>query len=160
MPTTKPPRIKNYLSTVPVEQSLTIIRKALASHKAKRITFEQDAEGLEIGIQFEIQIGKETFTFRLPVRFDGVKPLVEKAWREMGKPLKPDALEAQARITAWANIRDWVLAQMALIDASQVQLAEVFFPYTLSGEHTYFEEFAQRLALPAPKFSISEVTER
>ena len=35
----------------------------------------------------------------------------------------------QAERTAWRNVRDWIIAQMAIIEAGQVEMEEVFLPY-------------------------------
>ena len=37
--------------------------------------------------------------------------------------------DGQAERTAWRNVRDWIMAQMAIIEAGQVEMEEVFFPY-------------------------------
>jgi len=37
----------------------------------------------------------------------------------------------QARRIAWRFIKDWVAAQMALIEAQQATLAQVFLPYAV-----------------------------
>lgn len=39
----------------------------------------------------------------------------------------------QAKRTGWRNIRDWVLAQMAIIEAGMVSMDEVFMPYMTDG---------------------------
>ena len=45
--------------------------------------------------------------------------------------IKPDA--DQAERTAWRNIRDWILAQMAFVESGNVQVDEVFLPYLTDG---------------------------
>lgn len=46
--------------------------------------------------------------------------------------VKPD--REQAERTAWRNIRDWVLAQMAFVEAGNVEVDEVFLPYLTDGK--------------------------
>ena len=43
------------------------------------------------------------------------------------------AATGQAERTAWRNVRDWVMAQMAIIEAGQVEMEEVFLPYLTDG---------------------------
>lgn len=43
--------------------------------------------------------------------------------------MKIEDTDGQAERTAWRNIRDWVLAQMAIIEAGMAQMDEVFLPY-------------------------------
>jgi hypothetical protein len=148
-------KLKNYTSSLPVESSISIIQRALIQHKVRRIVFEQDGEGSTTALSFEMVVSGKRLAFRLPVRFDGVRPLVEQAFRDshQKRPTGP-ALDAQTQRTAWANVKDWVLAQMALIDAAQVKVEEVFFPYLLDeSDRTVFEAFEARLSLPAPKHS-------
>ena len=42
---------------------------------------------------------------------------------------KVKASTGQAERTAWRNVRDWIMAQMAIIEAGQVEMEEVFLPY-------------------------------
>ena len=146
----KPPaRIKNYLSDMPVKDSLGMIHEALAAHGARRILNDYGERGQITAISFEIIVNGQSLAFTLPNRFERVMSLVEAAWREMGKSLAGDALREQALKTSWANIRDWVLAQMALIDSQVVKTEEVFFPYLLEeGGQTAYERFEQRQLLP------------
>ena len=37
--------------------------------------------------------------------------------------------DGQAERTAWRNVRDWIMAQMAIIEAGQVAMEEIFLPY-------------------------------
>ena len=46
--------------------------------------------------------------------------------------VKPD--REQAERTAWRNIRDWILAQMAFVEAGNVEVDEVFLPYLTDGK--------------------------
>ena len=42
---------------------------------------------------------------------------------------KINANRKQAEMTAWRNVRDWVLAQMALVESCDVPVDQVFLPY-------------------------------
>jgi hypothetical protein len=56
-----------------------------------------------------------------------------------------------ARNVSWRIIKDWLDAQMAIIDAGQAKATEVFFPYLLqpSGETLYQKFENQQLKLAA-----------
>ncbi len=146
-------RLKNYMSIIEVDESITIIRRSLAAHGAQRIIFDgNDGQGNPTEMSFVIVVNQQSLSFRMPVHFERVQGLVEQAWIDYGRPLRGDALVAQAQRTAWANIKDWTLAQMALIESGAVKVEEVFFPYLVDPDgQTVFEAFEQRLALPAPK---------
>ena len=47
---------------------------------------------------------------------------------------KVKADREQAERTAWRNIRDWILAQMAFVEAGNVEVDEVFLPYLTDGK--------------------------
>ncbi|MBA2287520.1 MAG: hypothetical protein H0W02_18760 [Ktedonobacteraceae bacterium] len=146
------PRLKNYRSDASLSAIFEAIRLTLASHKAKRISFDYDDAGQATSIQFVLEVHGTALTFRLPARFENVERLVAESNRSAGRSQKGDALRDQAMRTTWANIRDWLSAQMALIDAGMVQTEEVFLPYLLNeAGQTYFEVFQERLALPAPR---------
>src|SRR5437867_11068451 len=85
-------------------------------------------------LTFSLQINSRHYGFRLPARDENVEQLL------YGTKELTGAQKQQAYVTAWANIRDWITAQMALIDTGMVKFEEVFLPYMLdrSGK-TYFE---------------------
>ena len=45
----------------------------------------------------------------------------------------------QANRTAWRIIKEWILAQMALIDTEMVAVEEVFLPYMLTDKQTLYQ---------------------
>ena len=59
--------------------------------------------------------------FTLPAAVEGTLRVFAK------QKVKPD--REQAERTAWRNVRDWVLAQIALIESCDVPIDEVFLPY-------------------------------
>lgn len=140
--------IKNYTSNVEVYQSLGEIQGALASHGARKIMVDYDERGQPDGVAFAIQAPDGPRGFRLPANVDGVRAAFARQ--------KVKAAEGQAERTAWRNLRDWVLAQMAIIEAGQVEVDQVFLPYlTDSRGRTLYEAYKDgQLALgpgePAP----------
>lgn len=151
----KQPRIKNYRSRGELPTIFETIRRSLATHGAKRVVFEHDEEGQANAISFTMNVQGHRFTYHMPNYLEGVTELVEQAYREMGRPIAGERLAEQSYITSWANLRDWVLAQMALVDSSnrRVPVEQIFFPYLLDEESgkTAYDEFIERLALPEPR---------
>lgn len=113
--------IKNYTTTVDVYKSLGEIQGLLASHGARRIMIEYDDSGQPIGVAFMIETPIGPRSFLLPANVEGVRVVFARQ--------KVKAASGQAERTAWRNIRDWIAAQMAIIEAGQVDMTEVFFPY-------------------------------
>jgi hypothetical protein len=89
--------------------------------------------------------------FRLPARVDAVwKTLVKQ--KDAGQ-IRRAITRDQANRVAWRILKDWVDAQMALIESQMVVLEEVMLPYMLteSGEQTVYERLvAGRLQLALP----------
>ena len=117
--------IKNYTTTVDVYKSLGEIQGALASHGARKIMVDYDTAGQPVGVMFGVETADGPCGFALPVNVDGVRAVFARQ--------KVKAQAGQAERTAWRNVRDWIMAQMAIIEAGQVQMDEVFLPYLTDG---------------------------
>ena len=129
--------LKNYTSTARLDSIFNDIEKTLSTHGAKQIIRDYDKEGRISSISFVVPTVRGDLGIRLPARFDQV----ERIFRDQGVRYKPE----QPYRTAWATIRDWVSAQMALIDWEMVKPEEVFLPYAIhkSGQ-TFFEVIENR----------------
>ena len=125
--------LKNYRSTSPMPSIFSAIEKTLTDHNAKQIVRDFD-NGRVTAISFVIETNRGPLAVRLPARFDRVKAIFD----QQGLRYNPD----QPYRTSWATIRDWVAAQMALIDWEMVKIEEVFLPYAVTKNgKTYFELF-------------------
>lgn len=134
--------IKNYSSKVDVYTSLGEIQGALAKGGARKIMIDYDETGDPIGLTFGLLVEGQILGFQLPANIDGVLAAFKR------EKIKVD--REQAKRTAWRNIRDWVLAQMAFVEAGNVQADEVFLPYLTDGRGTtLYKAFRSgQLALP------------
>lgn len=114
------------------------IQKTLVAHKVREVNFryETDGSGRITSIEFAIEIQGAIYPFRLPARIKNVEAILYPGRRT----LTPTQKE-QAYRTAWANVRDWISAQFAMVDTGMVDTAEIFFPYMVekSGKRTFFE---------------------
>ena len=118
--------IKNYTTVVDVYKSLGEIQSALAKHGARKIMIDYDENGHPTSVTFGIETSVGVRGFCLPANVAGVQAVFYRQ--------KVKAAEDQAERTAWRNIRDWIMAQMAIIEAGQVQMDEVFLPYLTDGK--------------------------
>ena len=133
--------IKNYTSEVDAYKSMGEIQKALAKTGARRIMTEYTEDSTPAGIVFSIMTGNGETGFMLPANVEGVRLVLEKQ--------KVRADEEQARRTAWRILRDWVLAQCAIIESGMVETEEVFMPYITNGKRTMYQLYKDgQLALP------------
>ena len=113
--------IKNYTTTIDVYKSLGEIQGVLASHGARKIMVDYDEAGLPMGVAFGIETPVGPRGFLLPANVAGVRAVFAKQ--------KIREQDGQAERTAWRNVRDWIMAQMAIIEAGQVAMEEIFLPY-------------------------------
>ena len=112
--------IKNYTTTIDVYKSLGEIQGALASHGARKVMVDYDGAGNPTGVTFGIQTPEGLRGFLLPANVDGVRAVFARQ--------KVKAAPGQAERTAWRNVQNWIMAQMAIVEAGQVQIDEVFLP--------------------------------
>lgn len=123
--------IKNFTTKVSVNQTINDIQKILAKAKACMILTEYGSDALPSALSFCVNVKGSDINFKLPVDVAGVTAALkrDREYRD----------DAHARRVAWRIVKDWCDSQMALIDAGQAELAQVFLPYaqTQSGETFY-----------------------
>lgn len=105
----------------------------MAKNGARKIMIDYDNTGLPVGIAFAIQTQQQMQAFILPANIDGVMSVFKK------QNLKADI--EQAKRTAWRNVRDWIMAQMAFIESGNVQMDEIFLPYLSDGKKTLYQAY-------------------
>lgn len=132
--------IKNYTTVIKVEKTAMEIQAALAKAGAQAVLFEYDEKerGLLVCISFKLRVaGDFLVAFRLPGRVDGVLLTLQRQ-----KVPRSYCNREQAAKVAWRIVRDWVLAQLALVEAEIAGLAEVFLPYADAGDgETLYQKF-------------------
>lgn len=128
--------ILNYTTKVSAERTAAEIQKLLVKHNAMSVLNEYEG-GIITHISFKMQTHHGIVSVRLPAHIDGVYKLLQ------GEKL-PKAQQTKERATwiAWRILKDWVEAQMALIQVEMAALEQVFLPYvqTKTGE-TVYEKF-------------------
>lgn len=125
--------IKNYTTKIDCYQSIGEIQGVLARHGARKIMIDYEESGQPDGIAFAIQSGQTAQMFILPANVDGVEAVFKKQ--------KVKADRQQAERTAWRNVRDWIMAQMAFIESGNVQMDEIFLPYLTDGKKTLYQAY-------------------
>lgn len=99
--------------------------------KAKSIMKNCDGESIT-GLSFLIDTGVQQIPVRLPVKVDECLKVLKKEKRENPRKQIKDTRE-QAERVAWRILKDWVEAQMALLDIEMVRFEEIFLPYIETG---------------------------
>lgn len=129
--------ILNYTTTVDSFKTVSEIEYILMKHKAKSIMKNYDIESIT-GLSFLIDTGTQHIPVRLPVKVDECLKVLKKEKRENPRKQIKDTRE-QAERVAWRILKDWVEAQMALLDIEMVRFEEIFLPYieTDNGQTIY-----------------------
>lgn len=140
--------IKNYTTSQSEESTVGRIMGSLAAKGARQVSITYDDQNRPSAISFMILFENYPIPFRLPCNFEGVFRSLRKqykTWQGKNRFENNPESTAQARRVAWRIIQDWVEAQMALIEAEQASLAEVFLPYAQTNGQSVFKAFTDTL---------------
>lgn len=123
--------ILNYTTKVPSEQTIGEIQKLLSRHGV--LAMMTQYEGRQVSaVAFEMMIKDKKMAFKLPCNWRAVLEIFKNnpsARRSMR--LRGGTLEDQAIRTAWRVIKDWMEAQLALVDINMVTIPQIFLPYVI-----------------------------
>lgn len=118
----------NYTTGIDADKTAQEIAKCLSMHGAQAVLTEYDQkEGLVTAISFRILIEDRSVSFRLPCDWKPVLTILEND----PKVPRPRKNREQAVKTAWRIVKDWVEAQMALVETRMVTTQQVFLPYAV-----------------------------
>lgn len=134
--------IKDYTTKVDIYTTLGQIQSQLVKHGAKKIVQDYDDAGHIAAVSFLIDTPLGPRGIWLPANVEAVQDTLRR------QKVKYDY--EQAERVAWRILKDWVEAQMALLESAMVQMDEVFFPYMITDKkQTVFQAYRnQQLLLP------------
>lgn len=128
--------IKNYTTKVPAVQTVGEIQGILAAHGARRVMMDYGENGSVTAVTFALDCSGVLHGFRLEAKAEGVAAIMAK------DRIKCDA--EQAERIAWRNLKDWISAQVALVETEQATMDELFFPKLVDrNDRTIYEAFQQ-----------------
>lgn len=137
----------NYTTKIDADKTAAEIVKILAKHGASAILTDYK-DGVLSAISFKITANGQDMGFRLPCDWRPVYEILAKqkklpnTWDSRYAHAKSEK-EMQAARTAWRIVKDWVEAQMALIETNMVSTRDVFLPYmVLANGQTLAERVA------------------
>ena len=127
--------ILNYTTSIATEKTAGEIQKKLAMAGAQAVMSEYDNDGVMCAMSFRIN----NLFFRIPINIEGVYRQI-KTERKLSKRLR--TYEQASRI-AWRLVKDWIEAQLAIIQTKMVKSEEVFLPYILTKDgKTIFQKIS------------------
>lgn len=131
----------DYTTSVPVSRTISQIHAKLAEHGAQRIMTEYDG-GRVSALAFEVETPKGTLPIRVPIDTKATLKVLQRQYNNREIPGRY-ANEEHAYRVAWRNVKDWIEAQMALLDTEMVRMEQIFLPYIITGNgQTVYEIMA------------------
>ena len=126
----------NYTTKIPAEQTAAEIMSILVKKAATEILTHYGPGGMATGLKWRMETANGTMGFSLPINTDAVFEILT---RDRVMKTNSAARMQQANRTAWRIIKEWIVAQMALIETEMVTVEEVFLPYMLTGRQTLYQ---------------------
>lgn len=124
--------ILNYTTKIDSYKTITEIQQILSKSGARKMVVDNDSSGNPVALTFAIEWNGLLTAFQLPCNFEGVLKAMKKS------PKVPRSLqtEEQALRVGWRIVKDWVEAQLAIVEAQLASMAEVFLPYAVTKTGT------------------------
>lgn len=126
----------NYTTKIAPEQTISEIQKMLSRHGVSAIMTEYDGPHVS-AVSFKMIVDGKPMGFKLPCNWKSVLGIFEAGksdrnmWDKKRAARIREAREAQAIRTAWRIIKDWIQAQLALVEVNMVTVPQVFLPYAI-----------------------------
>jgi len=138
--------ILNYTTKISASRTIAEIQQILAAKGAGHVSVDYE-DCKATAVVFSVRVGPTFVNYRLPCNVVGVANALKRErphasiWRDVD----------QCERIAWRIVKDWVEAQMALVEAQQAEFGEVFLPYAIDVKgQTFFQKFkGDQLALTA-----------
>lgn len=134
----------NYTTSIAPQKTVMEIQAMLAKAGASAIMADYDIEGNIVALSFRLrnETGQD-ISFKLPTAW---QPVLETLKRQnVSRSLQTPE---QALRVAWRITKDWVAAQLAIIETRMVTTAQVFLPYAITKDgQTVYEYIANNSGL-------------
>lgn len=134
----------NYTTKVPVNRTVADMHGRLAMAGARSIVVQYDDDREPAGFLFAIETPYGLQSFELPCDWTRVQLVLARQRQRHD--------DGHARRVAWRILKDWLEAQLALIETDMVTLDQVMLPYMrTTGGQTVYDHILERglAALPA-----------
>jgi hypothetical protein len=134
--------IANFSTTVTARKSIEEIQGILVRHGAKHILIDYEEEE-PVGLAFMIATPYGDTGFRLLANIDAVQKVLNR------QRVRSSVDRQMAARVAWRILKDWVRAQVAILETEMVTIDQIFLPYmeTKDGKTLYQVMLDHRLQL-------------
>lgn len=132
--------IANYSTRVNALKTVVEIQSILIAHGAKSILTNYEKDGSIESLSFIV----ETLYGDMPIRLPVNAKAVLKVLKEQRIPQRYANYQQATRI-AWRIVKDWVRAQMAILETEMVELEQIFLPYMITkNNQTLYESMVDK----------------
>ncbi len=126
----------NYTTKIDPDKTAAEIARCLSMHGASAVMTQYDKPGGFVSaLSFQIELNGRTLSFRLPCNPEPVFEILAKDSKIKRFHARYEAVQSELRLqavrTAWRIVKDWVEAQMALVETQMVTTRDVFLPYAV-----------------------------
>ncbi len=142
----------NYTTTIAVEKTVGEIQARLARSGARSINIDYGPSGAPVALAFQIETKMGLMAYRLPADIEAVFRVLTQQ-NASGRVPRRFVTKDQAARVGWRILKDWLDAQLALLETRMASLDAIMLPWMIagSGGETFYQLFESRqLALPAP----------
>ena len=125
------------------------IQAMLVEHGAEAIGVRYEHRQ-PVGVHFQLPTAQGVRSFAMPVNVEGVAALLARQSKagqlKKAAPRGGWATPEQAARVAWRVVKDWLAAQLALIEAEMATMGQVMLPYMITGPdgQTLYEQYQTR----------------
>ncbi len=132
----------DYTSKVPASRTVAQVQAILVEHGARAVMMEYDDRGRITALAFNIKMPNGDLPIRLPIDAAATLRVLQCQADNREIPARY-AKEDHAYRVAWRIIKDWVEAQMSLLETEMVKMEEIFLPYVITpGGQTIYQVMA------------------
>ena len=136
--------ILNYTTSIDPHKTVGEIQKMLAAAGARGILLEYGPDAEPTAVAFQIEM-RGDLRYRLPCRSEKVLAVLQRQYKA-GKIDRRYTTKEHAQRVAWRIVKDWIEAQLAIVQSEMVDVTEVFLPYQLTtNNQTIYEAMQYRL---------------
>jgi hypothetical protein len=140
----------DYTTSVPVSRTVAQVQAILVEHGARAVMMEYDDRGRITALAFNIKMLNGELPIRLPIDAAATLRVLQRQADNREIPARY-AKEEHAYRVAWRIIKDWVEAQMSLLETEMVKMEEIFLPYVITpGGQTIYQVMAGKGFLLGP----------
>lgn len=116
--------ILNYTTKIDAWKTVNEVQQILSKHNVSHFSIKNEGT-FPVALSFTIDYKGMPLNFLLPCNHEGVLNCLKKD----RKVPRANKNSEQALRTSWRIIKDWIEAQMAIVESELAPIQEVFMPY-------------------------------